>query len=140
MGFRSQALDLMGTEEDRGSPVFIPSICSICDSHEHSHRSTLAKAGSAPRETLVKTQSSKSFPGMKCTQWKPLPMRAVGPLESQPCMLHSQSDHAQLCVSRSFDVVWEHIVYNMISFRPYVPLSLPRLRHTGAFYVAGLVT
>ncbi len=46
----------------------------------------------------------------------------------------------KLCVSRSFDVVWEHIVYNMISFRPYVPLSLPRLRHTGAFYVAGLVT
>ncbi len=28
---------LDGKEEDRGSPVFIPSIWSTCDSHEHSH-------------------------------------------------------------------------------------------------------
>ncbi len=29
---------------------------------------------------------------------------------------------------------------NVICFRPYFPLSLPRLRHMEAFYVDGLVT
>ncbi len=41
---RERVLDLMGKEEDRGSPVFISSIWSICDSHEHSHRSASAEA------------------------------------------------------------------------------------------------
>ncbi len=57
-GFQSQraALDLMRKEVYRGSPIFIPSIWCICDSHEHS---ALAKAGAAPWEMLVKAPSLK---------------------------------------------------------------------------------
>ncbi len=98
---RERALDLIGKEEDRGSPVFIPYIRSICDSYEHRHyRSASAEAGQVLRGTLVKTSSSKRVfpPGAKHMQWKPLIMWAVAPLESRLCMLHSQSDHRTNCV------------------------------------------
>ncbi len=98
---RERALDLIGKEEDRGSPVFIPNIRSICDSYEHSHyRSASAEAGQVLRGTLVKTSSSKRVfpPRAKHMQWKPFIMWAVAPLESRLCMLHSQSDHRTNCV------------------------------------------
>ncbi len=50
-GEPERALDLVGKEEDRGSPVSIPSTWSICDSHECSRLSASAKAGPAPRGT-----------------------------------------------------------------------------------------
>ncbi len=93
-------LDLKG-KEDRVSPVFIPSIWSICDSHEHSHCSTSEEAGPAPWGTLVKTPSSKRVSpreqSIRCGSHSK--MRAVDPLESRLCMLQSQSDHAQtVCI------------------------------------------
>ncbi len=95
---RERALDLMGKEEDRGSPVFILSIWSICDSHDHSENSLL----------------KESFPGVKHTQWKPLTMRAVGPLESRLCMLHSQSDHAQaVCIPAVWCSVGREETHNL---------------------------
>ncbi len=78
-------------------------------------------------------------------------MRAVGPLESRLCILHSQSDHAQtVCIpahlmlcgqggTNNLTSVGREEQTNVICFHPYVPLSLPLLRHTGAFYVAGFV-
>ncbi len=33
-------------------------------------------------------------------------MRAVGSLESRPCMLHSQSDHRKNCVYPTRDIAW----------------------------------
>ncbi len=56
---RELALDLVGEEEERDSPVSIPSTRSICDPHECSRRSALAEAGPAPRGMLVKAPSSK---------------------------------------------------------------------------------
>ncbi len=54
----------------------------------------------------------------------------------------NHTTHETVCIP----LVWcsvgreEYTICNVICFHPYVPLSLPRLRHTGAFYVAGLVT
>ncbi len=137
VGFWSQraALDLMGKEEDRGSPIFIPSIWSICDSHEHSHRSALAEAGPAPRGKLVKTLSSKR-------DFRERSVRSVSHSQCSACFTPNQTMH-KLCVSL---LIWysvgreEHTICNVIYFRPYVPFSLSRLRHTEPFYVAGVVT
>ncbi len=53
------------------------------------------------RNAGEKTHSSKRVfsPGAKHTQWKPLIMWAVAPLESRLCILHSQSDHRTNCVT-----------------------------------------
>ncbi len=43
----------------------------------------------------------ESLRGAKRMQWKPLTMRAVGPLESRLCVLRSQADYAQTVYPRS---------------------------------------
>ncbi len=114
-GFRSQKAGAGsdGKEEDRGSPVLIPSILRV--------------SGAGAARTLMKTPSSKRVPpppGAKHTQWKPLIMRSVSPLESRLCMLHSQSDHRTNCVYAARDIAWagRNTVCNVIYFRPYLPL------------------
>ncbi len=51
-------MDLAGEEEDRDSPISIPSARFNCK-HQECYHSTLAEAGLAPRGTLVKAPSPK---------------------------------------------------------------------------------
>ncbi len=99
-----------GKEEDRGSPVLIPSIlrCQRGRCCEDAHENSLLKESPPP-------------PGAKHTQWKPLIMRSVSPLESRLCMLHSQSDHRTNCVYAARDIAWagRNTVCNVIYFRPF---------------------
>ncbi len=95
---RERALDLMG-KEDRGSPVFVPSPWSICDSHKRSHRSASAKAGPAPRGTQVKAPSSES----EHTQWQMSQSGQSAPSRADSaCSALKQTTH-RLCVSPSRD-------------------------------------
>ncbi len=107
---RELALDLKGKEEDRGSPVFIPSIWSICDSHEHSHLSTLAEVGQVPWGTLVKTPSSKRVPPpweRSIRSGSHSKMRAVGPLESDSASLQQAAIRPRTnCVCPARDIAW----------------------------------
>ncbi len=135
--------------EDAGSTIWLVAFFAIdlCYLSFLMGDSTI-RAGSTNRQNTGTVRNAgenfllkESSPGAKHTQWKPLTMQ--GPLESRLGMLHSRSDHAQtVCIP----LVWcsvgreEHTICNMICFRPYVLLSLSWLRHTGAFYVAGLVT
>ncbi len=48
----------------------------------------------------------ESSPGVKRTQWKPLTMRAAGPLKSRLCVLHPQADHAQTVCIPTRDKAW----------------------------------
>ncbi len=91
---RKRALDLMGKEEERGSPFLIfssnPSASTATAPPQRQHGRCCEDAG---ENSLLKESPPPPPPGAKHTQWKPLIMRAVGSLESRPCMLHSQSDH-----------------------------------------------
>ncbi len=90
---RKRALDLMGKEEDRGSPFLIfPSNPSESTTTAPPQRQRGRCCEDAGENSLVK-ESPPPPPGVKHMQWKPLIMRAVSSLESRPCMLHSQSDH-----------------------------------------------
>ncbi len=92
---RKWALDLMGKEEDRGSPFLIfPSNPSA------------STTTAPPQRQRGRCCEDAPPPGAKYTQWKPLIMRAVGSLESRPCMLHSQSDHRKNCVYPARDRAW----------------------------------
>ncbi len=64
---RKRALDLMGKEEDRGSPVLIPSIWSICDCHEHSHSSASAAVGQVLWGRWWKLPPQREFSKMPLT-------------------------------------------------------------------------
>ncbi len=114
---RERALDLMGKGEDRGSPVFIPSTWSICDSHERSYRSASAKAGPAPRGTQVKAPSSKKASESEHTQWQ----RAVISLRELTLLaLLSSRPHTD-CVypqQRKFVCREEHTACNAICSCP----------------------
>ncbi len=114
---RKWALDLMGKEEDRGSPVLIPSIWSIC---EHSHCSASAAAWQVLWGRWWKLPPQIEFPppGAKHTQWMPLPREPT-----LHASLPVRPSH-KLCVSRSWYSVGreEQTVCNVIYFRPYMPL------------------
>ncbi len=103
---RKQVLDLLGKEEDRGSPFLIfPSNPSVSTTTALPQRQRGRCCEDAGENSLLK-ESSPPPPGAKHTQWKPLIMRAVGSLESRPCMLHSQSDHRKNCVYPARDIAW----------------------------------
>ncbi len=82
---REQPLDLAGEEEDRDSPISIPSARSICEPHETSRR----------------WGQEESPSGAKCMQRETLTMRVVGSLE-----LRSQADHTQTVCIPSSDVAF----------------------------------
>ncbi len=82
-GFRFQRAGTGSDGKGRrwGSPVFIPSIWSICDSHEHR-----------------KLPPQREFsPGAKHMQWKPLTHKAPSRADSA-CFTPNQTTH-KLCVS-----------------------------------------
>ncbi len=95
---RKRALDLMGKEEDRGSPFLIfPSNPSASTTTAPPQRQRGRCCEDAGENSLLKESSPP--PGAKHTQWKPLIMQAV-------CMLHSQSDHRKNCVYPACDIAW----------------------------------
>ncbi len=103
---RKRALDLMGEKEDRGSPFLIfPSNPSASTATAPPQRQRGRCCEDAGENSLLK-ESFPPPPRAKHTQWKPLIMRAVGSLESRPCMLHSQSDHRKNCVYPARDIAW----------------------------------
>ncbi len=93
--------------EDAGSTIWLVAFFTIdlCYLSFLMGDSTI-RAGSTNRQNTGTARNAgenffikESFPGAKHTQWKPLTMQAVGPLESRLCMLHSRSDHAQtVCI------------------------------------------
>ncbi len=89
------------------------------------------KIGTRPSSfPLPDPSPQRELRGAKHTQWKPLTMRAVDPLESRLCVLRSQADHAQTVCIPTCNVAWagrhtQSITWTAF-FRPYV-LSLPRL-------------
>ncbi len=102
---RKRALDLMGKKEDRGlSFLIFPSNPFASTATAPPQRQRGRCCEDAGENSLLK--ESPPPPGAKHTQWKPLIMRAVGSLESRPCMLHSQSDHRKNCVYPARDIAW----------------------------------
>ncbi len=104
------------------------------------------KRGRTVRNAGENSLLKESSQDAKCTQWKPSQCGQSAPSRvDSACFTpnHSQSYHSRtVCIP----LVWcsvgreEYTICTWSAFHPYVPLSLPRLRHTGAFYVAGLVT
>ncbi len=80
---RERALDLVGKEEDRGSPVSIPPTWSICDSHKRSRAPPRREGEPAPRELCVLCSQADN------TQTVCIPTRNVARAEknTQPEML-----------------------------------------------------
>ncbi len=98
---RERALDLMGKEEDKDSPVFVPTTWSICDSNESSQRSALF---SAKRAGTVKNAGEGSYSKNASESEHAVSLfiftRAVSSLESWNRLLCSQADNTQtVCIS-----------------------------------------
>ncbi len=122
---RKRALDLMGKEEDRGSPFF-PSNPSASTTTAPPQRQRGSVAGAA--RTQVKTSSSKRVsppPGSEAYAVEAT-HNAGSRLPREPT-LHASlpfRPSQKLCVSRSWYSVGreEHTVCNVIYFHPYLPL------------------
>ncbi len=100
-----------GKGRSRGSPFLIfPSNPSASTTTAPPQRQRGRCCEDAGEKNSVLKESSPPPPppppGAKHTQWKPLIMRAVGSLESRPCMLHSQLDHRKNCVYPARDIAW----------------------------------
>ncbi len=96
---RKRALDLMGKEEDRGSPFLIfqsnPSASTTTAPPQRQCGRCCEDAG---ENSLLKESFPPPPPGSEAYAVEATHNAAVGSLESQPCMLHSQSDHRKNCV------------------------------------------
>ncbi len=97
---RKRALDLMGKEEDRGSPFLIfqsnPSASTTTAPPQRQCGRCCEDAG---ENSLLKESSPPPPPGAKHTQWKPLIMRQSAPSRANPaCFTPSQIIAKTVCI------------------------------------------
>ncbi len=99
---RKRALDLMGKEEDRGSPFLIfPSNPSASTTTAPPQRQRGRCCEDAGENSLLKESPPPPPPppGAKHTQWKPLIIRAVAPSRADPaCFTPSQTIAKTVCI------------------------------------------
>ncbi len=104
---RKRALDLMGKEEDRGSPFLIfPSNPSASTTTAPPQRQRGRCCEDAGENSLLKESPPPPPPGSEAYAVEATHNTGSRSLESRPCMLHSQSDHRKNCVYPARDIAW----------------------------------